>query len=373
MRITHHDLSKEQVETLKLKDQQIQHELLKESNKVRDRYPFLVKYQDAIGMGILIVSTAGMLLNAWLWFQGIMPAWAVILLSAFWASLLHELEHDLIHNMYFRNQPFWYNFMMLTVYLTRPLTPNSWVRKYIHLHHHKVSGSETDLEERAITNGEKWNFKRFIMISDNLLAFYMRANKYRKEIRRLYIQGTLDKKDIRNVSLIGLFTYFPVGILAFSIWHFFIFYHLINGLTFLVGIGTIWPEWIITQQSWITALVVTLIAPNVLRSFCINFISSNMHYYGDITPGIIHQQCQVMNKWYLFPLHLFCFNFGSTHAIHHFLLRDPFYIRQLTEKGAHRVMRNHGIRFNDMATFWRANRIHENKQNFSNTEIASSV
>jgi hypothetical protein len=39
------------------------------------------------------------------------------------------------------------------------------------------------------------------------------------------------------------------------------------------------------------------------------------------------QQTQVLNPWWMLPFQLFCFNFGSTHAIHHFVVRDPFYIR----------------------------------------------
>ena len=50
------------------------------------------------------------------------------------------------------------------------------------------------------------------------------------------------------------------------------------------------------------------------------------------------------------------FNFGSSHAIHHFVVKEPFYIRQLTVPFAHRVMREMGVRFNDFGTFARANR-----------------
>ena len=75
-------------------------------------------------------------------------------------------------------------------------------------------------------------------------------------------------------------------------------------------------------------LTVVLIGPNVLRSFCLHFVSSNMHYYGDVEDGNFMQQTQVLNPWWMLPLQLFCFNFGSTHAIHHFVVRDPFYIRQ---------------------------------------------
>jgi hypothetical protein len=66
----------------------------------------------------------------------------------------------------------------------------------------------------------------------------------------------------------------------------------------------------------------------------------------------------VLNRWYLVPAQLFCVNFGSTHAIHHFVPNEPFYIRQLTARAAHRAMRDNGVRFNDLGTFRRANRYH---------------
>jgi hypothetical protein len=94
----------------------------------------------------------------------------------------------------------------------------------------------------------------------------------------------------------------------------------------------------------------------VLRGACLHFISSNMHYFGDVEEGNIVQQTQVLNRWYLAPLQLFCANFGSTHGIHHFVPSDPFYVRQLTARAAHRAMRDNGVRFNDLGTFRRANR-----------------
>ena len=104
-------------------------------------------------------------------------------------------------------------------------------------------------------------------------------------------------------------------------------------------------------------LTVVLVGPNVLRSFCLHFVSSNMHYFGDVEDGNFMQQTQVLNPWWLLPFQLFCFNFGSTHAIHHFVVRDPFYIRQWLASDAHRVMRDAGVRFNDLGTFRRANRL----------------
>jgi hypothetical protein len=81
-----------------------------------------------------------------------------------------------------------------------------------------------------------------------------------------------------------------------------------------------------------------------------------MHYYGDVEPGNVIQQTQVLNPWWMWPLQAFCFNFGSTHGIHHFVVKEPFYIRQMTVSVAHKVMREMGVRFNDFGTFGRANR-----------------
>lgn len=38
------------------------------------------------------------------------------------------------------------------------------------------------------------------------------------------------------------------------------------------------------------------------------------------------------------------------------MVKEPFYIRQLTVPVAHKVMREMGVRFNDFGTFGRANR-----------------
>jgi len=54
-------------------------------------------------------------------------------------------------------------------------------------------------------------------------------------------------------------------------------------------------------------------------------------------------------------MQLFCFNFGSTHAIHHFVVKEPFYMRQWTAAYAHQLMREMGVRFNDLGSFRRAN------------------
>ena len=69
------DKNSERFQALRAKDRQVQKELMQVSDKVRARHPFLVKHQNAVGMGIFLVSIAGMVLNGVLWLEGIMPAW----------------------------------------------------------------------------------------------------------------------------------------------------------------------------------------------------------------------------------------------------------------------------------------------------------
>jgi len=39
------------------------------------------------------------------------------------------------------------------------------------------------------------------------------------------------------------------------------------------------------------------------------------------------------------------------------VVRDPFYIRQAIAPRVLPIMKAHGVRFNDLGTFWRANRV----------------
>src|SRR5690606_28506793 len=142
-----------------LNDQQraacIREQVMAHGNALRQRYPIL-RHQDALGAAILAFALAGMLGSAALYIGVHLPWWACLLLNAFFASLTHELEHDLIHSMYFRKQRQVHNLMLALVWLARPSTINPWIRRHLHLNHHKVSGSEADIEERAITKGEPW-------------------------------------------------------------------------------------------------------------------------------------------------------------------------------------------------------------------------
>jgi fatty acid desaturase len=313
-------------------------------DELRKRYPIL-KYQDAIGVGILAFALTGMIASAALYIAGYMAWWACLLVNAFLASLTHELEHDLIHSMYFRKQRVPHNLMLALVWMARPSTINPWIRRHLHLNHHKVSGTEADMEERAITNGEPWGIARLLMVGDNVMSSL---------IRMLRAKTWAHKRSILKRTLK---VYAPLALLNWGAWYVFLGFHAANGVESLLGASIDWSSNTLAVMQVIDIAVVVLVGPNVLRTFCLHFVSSNMHYYGDVEPGNVMQQTQVLNPRWMWPLQAFCFNFGSTHGIHHFVVKEPFYIRQMTAPVAHTVMDEMGVRFNDFGTFSRANRL----------------
>lgn len=314
-----------------------------EGERLRQAYPVL-RHQDAIGASILLFSLSGMLASALLYAHGMMSARLCIPVIAVFASFTHELEHDLIHWMYFRRKPWAHHLMMALVWLARPTTINPWLRRGLHFNHHKYSGQSNDIEERAVTNGETWGLLRLFMTGDNMLAILLRLHRAPTWKLR------------RKMLMRGLAGYVPLGLLSWGLWYAFLALHTANGLASLFAADIGWSDATLARIQLVDLLVVTWVAPNVLRTFCLHFVTSNMHYFGDVEDGNVLQQTQVLNPWWLIPLQLFCFNFGSTHAIHHFVVREPFYFRQMTAPVAHRVMREMGVRFNDLGTFRRANR-----------------
>lgn len=308
----------------------------------RQKHTWL-RHQNLWGSLILLGSTLGMLGTGWLYIADILPWWLCIPIVAIFASIVHEIEHDLIHRLYFRKQPIPHNLMMLMCWLLRGSTINPWIRRHIHLLHHKVSGTKSDAEERGITNGERFSIRRIIMMADGMLATPLLRQAPNVKIRLTRLLKTL-------------IAFFPVGTLHYALWYGFLVFHAANMVAKLFSAAIVWPIWVSDIMPLVTIAVVVWVAPNVLRSFCLHFVSSNMHYYGDVEKGNIVQQTQVLNPWWMWPFQLFCFNFGSTHTIHHFVVSDPFYLRQIVAKEQYAVLKQHGVRFNDLGTFRRANR-----------------
>ncbi len=334
--------------------------VLQAGRDLRQRHPWL-HHQNAIGVTILALALAGMGLCIWGLVAGWMPWWLSLPLTAMCASLTHELEHDLIHHMYFRQRPWANHLMMVLVWLARPNTINPFVRRHLHLHHHKYSGTPTDLEERGISNGERWGLLRVLMMLDHPLGSLLRLRELLRADRAYQaLQRPANRLQAWMFRKHHLVLYTPVGGLYFPPLYTWVVWHLLELLapTVFPWLGHTWaPSADVMQaMAWLDLYALAYLLPNALRSFCLFFMSSNLHYYGDIDARNVLQQTQVLNAWWLLPFQAFCFNFGSTHAIHHFAVKEPFYIRQWTAPIAHQVMREMGVRFNDLGTFRRANR-----------------
>jgi fatty acid desaturase len=319
----------------------IRREVRAAGDAARARYPLLAN-QNLIGMSVFLFAIGGIIASGLAYWHGYLSAWVSIPLVAFLTSLLHELEHDLIHWQYFKNNKLIHHLMMAGVWIFRPGTINPWIRRYLHFLHHKKSGSEADIEERGIGNGRSFGPLRWLIMFDTFTGNLTRALLEAPKGKKLY-----------HVARV-LAGNFPLPWITAAIWYSVLGYHAINLLAPYTGLVPVWSAETIARFELLDKWVVMIIAPFYLRSFSINFISSNMHYYGNVDSVL--KQTQVLTHPLFWPLQLFCFNFGSTHGIHHFVVGEPFYIRQLTARAAHKVMREQGVPFNDLSTFLRRNR-----------------
>jgi fatty acid desaturase len=306
--------------------------------RLRKRFPILNK-QNFLGAFILMYSSIAVVINSVLYIKGYMPAWMCILLNAFCTSFLHEMEHDLIHCIYFRTKPLVQNLFMGVIWFFRGNLISPWYRKFIHLLHHRESGQVNDIEERLIGNGMKYDLKRLMLTLDTSLT-WINFHTFVKQIKQFNLKQIL-------------FATFPMFIIFNIVWFSFLAHQSWKIITVIHSFVPPFPEWYI---SLINVLMVIYVAPNMLRQFSLSLISSTCHYYGDFEKGDLFKQVQVLQPWFLAPLQLFCFNFGSTHVIHHFVVNQPFYLRQMVAPLAHAAMKKYGIRFNDLGTFLRNNR-----------------
>lgn len=308
----------------------------REETLLREKYSWL-SYQNALGLVIMFLSLGSLIGLGTLYYLATIPAWLCILSAAVVVSISHELEHDLIHKQYFSKIPILHNFMMLVVWLMRPNTINPWYRRKIHLHHHKVSGTQQDLEERLVGNGIKNPFLRFIVIVDGLLGLIIFSKRYKKEITGFSFSRVFNAG-------------FPITTSYFVVLYGSIAFYVAN-LFFPVAQHA--PIWFLDIMSTFEFLMVVLIIPNIIRSSSLNFITSSMHYYGGVN-NVLEQTHVITSRWFA-PFQLFCFNFGKTHTIHHLIPNQPFYIRQMVSRKILKIMREHGIRFNDLESIKNAN------------------
>ncbi len=305
-------------------------------------------YQDWIGLGILLGTNILIVITGIFWFQGGLATWITIFVLAFLTSILHEIEHDIIHELYFKKSRIAQHLMFLGVYLFRPISLSPWLLKYWHPFHHQHSGMPFDIEERGITNGDRFSLLRLIVLPDLMLSGILRLPKLRKEIISEYEKGNLSASDVKYIQRTLFFGLLPLGVPLTLLWYAF------------AGLST-WNYFSPQPWAWeflhfCLPIMVLLVIPNLIRQFCLHFISSNMHYNGDVEKGNVIQQVQVFIPWWSYPLQWFCFFFGATHAIHHFVVNEPFYLRQITRKDAQHILKKYGVRENDVENIAHRNR-----------------
>ncbi|MBP3944459.1 hypothetical protein J5U18_13000 [Sphingobacteriaceae bacterium WQ 2009] len=318
-----------------------------------------MRYQNTIGFIIFAISVGVSLLSGYFWYVGVLPAWALIVINAFFYGVLHELEHDLIHDMYFKTKPIVHHFMLLIIWLLRPLTLNPWFRKTLHLHHHRFSGTLHDVEERGVSNGEKWGLKRLMLLADLVVGNLFRVHSLFSDIKKEVKNGNLKFETAKKIKLYGVFGLIPLTILSHVVLYVFFLDNILDFFSTQFHSGIAFPSWIKDVMNWCNPITYIVLLPNLLRQFSLHFITSNLHYFGDVEKGNVLEQTQILTVWWTYPFQVFCFFFGWTHAIHHFVVNESFYVRHLARKHAWKVMRENGVRFNDLGTFRRANRFNE--------------
>jgi len=111
--------------------------------------------------------------------------------------------------------------------------------------------------------------------------------------------------------------------------------------------------------AWLWPIVrdanVLLALPNLFRQSSLMLMSNSSHYFGDIPPNDVFYQNQILDHPIVWPFQLLCFNFGATHILHHYVVPQPFYLRQLVYSRVADRMVALGVRRNDFGALWRGN------------------
>jgi len=304
-----------------------------EDRRLRKTYPILsLKNQDVVGLTIYLISLFAFFVVSHMWYKGEIASYTMIFLNALVLSIFHEMEHDIIHNLYFKRREIVQHLMFFGIWILKS-NAAPWWRKYWHLRHHQESGQETDVEERLIGLGmEPWSLKRILVTLTPAGTLFVARDI---------------KKDVEDFSVIGLILANAptVGISTLSM--------IIHGLY------NLYPKEMSMFESLMPYLVVynyIINFPNFFRQSALIIVSTYVHYYGDIPEKDVFYQTQILDHWMFYPFQLFCFNFGATHIIHHFVTRQPFYLRQITAFKVLPDLISAGCRYNDFGNQIRSNR-----------------
>lgn len=306
--------------------------IVAEEKRLRARHGWLA-HQDALGMACFVGSLLAVGALGWGYLAGQLSWWVPVLLMGLPVSILHELEHDLIHNQYFKGRRRLQNFMFFVIWWTK-LNVSPWYRREAHLRHHRRSGQPDDAEERLIGLGVRAGWYRLLIAVHPIFSWAMVPGIKRADPKWHVMWGI--RQSAPTFSLFGLVLFVQPLL------------HLFDAL-----VPELAPAGLLRIFD---VLMVLWVGPNVLRQACLALVSSYCHYYGDIPENDVFYQNQILDHWLLWPMQLYCCNFGSTHIVHHFVVQQPFYLRQMVAKAAHAEMLRQGVRRNDFGVIARANR-----------------
>uniref|UniRef100_A0A7S4HLU2 Fatty acid desaturase domain-containing protein n=1 Tax=Vannella robusta TaxID=1487602 RepID=A0A7S4HLU2_9EUKA len=301
-----------------------------EDKRLREKYSWL-QHQNALGMAWFVGSLVSMGIISALYINGVIAWYVALIIMGVPISFLHELEHDLIHDMYFKEHKWIQHFMFGVIWVSK-LNANPWWRKPMHLKHHKTSGQVDDIEERLIGLGLPFGLKR-ILVTLSPLGSFLVMNGVAEDSKKM------DSKPLLNIirtSFVNLPVLLP---------------------SHLALLAILFPSMVSeTVYNFCWNVCMLMFFPNMIRQSCLQIVSTGVHYYGDIPMKNVFFQNQVIDHWTFYPMQLFCFNFGATHILHHYVTRQPFYLRQMCAPGVMNEFKKQGVRFNDLEIYKRDHR-----------------
>ncbi|GEM_PF-6271721 len=292
-------------------------------------HPWLGR-DDSVAAGGFVVALALWGALAAGWTTGWIPTVLAIVGIGLAISVLHELEHDLIHDLYLRNPAT--RLLLFTVIWVSKGSLDPWSRGHMHRWHHVASGQEDDIEERLIGLGLPWGPLRLLIALWPPIGLVLQPG-LKRTVRARLAAGHRGP-DPRA------YQFAP---------------HLLLGNALLFGMPVVAVVAWLQGAAWALPLLVLWVLPNTLRHGCIATLSANSHYV-DIRRGSVVEQNQVLDHPLFWPLAVMSWNFGATHVVHHYLVRQPFWRRTLVFPRVRQVLIDAGVPHNDLGTFRRANR-----------------
>lgn len=282
-------------------------EIRKAEVELKEKYPIL-KQQDTLGMLIFMVSLAMLIFTitfyyqASQWFPNMSYSTSTIIVMisyAFWTSMLHELEHDLIHNLYFKSHRWIQDVMFFFIWISK-LHGNPWFRRDLHLKHHIISGQTNDAEERLIGLGLPLGWKR-MAVTIHPVGGTIVTMDIAKDCEFLNVK----KMNQTSAPVVAIF------VALFKLFSVYVFlqaavatYDAETAHVMLSRYPRLW------SFAWDMNMIIVI--PNILRQSSLQLMSNITHYYGDIPEKSVYYQNQILDHWMCVPFQLLCCNFGKS-------------------------------------------------------------